>query len=230
MTLKGPKMANLVFGKKFLGIERGLETWYRNPNDFQDMSNRLHVCETLFGDLNASVMILLQDAADEETILKQQKLTPENPLRHGPSIGTNKKLVKWFQNYFDVDIGGRNARNCGIYYANAIWLIKRGADISSPIHSQQEVLKACSPVLDATINNLKQLKLILAFGKPAFIALKQKFFIKESWSEALANNALIDVGKSFKIGAINHPRASVSSEITQNRIKNLLDEALIKKR
>lgn len=220
-------MTGLVFGDSFKGVEKDLTDWYRNPNEFQDMSNRLHVCETLFGDFNAKVMILLQDAADEETLVNQEKLTPGNPLRHGPNIGTNKKLVKWFKDYFEVDVEGSNAERCGIYYANAIWLIKKGSDISSPIYVQDKVLKACEPVLSATISNLKELKLILAFGKSAFLALKSKFNIEESWENALKKNSLINVGTNFKIGAVNHPRASVSSLLTQQRIKNLLSESKI---
>jgi len=215
-------MTNLIFGNSFFGIEKDLTNWYRNPNEFQDMSNRLHVCETLFGDFNAKLMVLLQDAADEETLFNQKKLTPDSPLRHDPKIGTNKKLVKWFKDYFEVDIEGSNAKECGIYYANAIWLIKKGSDISSPIYLQDKVLKACEPVLEATINNLKELKLILAFGKSAFLALKSKFNIQESWEDALAKNLLIDVGERFQVGAINHPRASIPSLVTQARIKNLL--------
>lgn len=220
-------MADLIFGNSFLGIEKDLTEWYRNPNEFQNMSDRLHVCETLFGDFNAKLMILLQDAADEDTLLNQKKLTPESPLRHSPQIGTNKKLVKWFKDYFQVDIEGSNAKGCGIYYANAIWLIKKGSDISSPIYLQDKVLKVCEPVLDATIGNLKELKLILAFGKSAFLALKGKFNIQESWEDALKKNQLIDVGRRFKIGAINHPRASIPSLLTQARIKNLLIESKI---
>lgn len=220
-------MSNLIFGDSFLGIEKDLTSWYLNPNEFQDMSNRLHVCETLFGDFNAELMILLQDAADEQTLLNQKRLTPESPLRHSPQIGTNKKLVKWLKNFFEIDIQGSNAKDCGIYYANAIWLIKKGTDISSPIYLQDKVLKACEPVLDATIGNLKELKLILAFGKSAFLALKGKFDIQESWEDALEKNLLIDVGKSFKIGAINHPRASVRSLVTEERIKSLLIKSKI---
>ena len=220
-------MHSLVFGDKFVGIEKGLEVWYRNPNEFQDMSNRLHVCETLFGDFNAKLMILLQDAADEETLIAHKISTPDNPLRHDPKIGTNKKLVKWLERHFPVDIEGRNAKSCGVYYANAIWLIKKGGDISSPIYELSKVLKACEPVLDDTINNLKQLKLVLAFGKPAYLALKQRFSIKETWKEALTNNTLIDVGRQFKIGAINHPRASVTSAVTEARISKLLTDSRI---
>ena len=216
-------MPNLVYGDKFRNVGEGLENWYRNPNEFQDMSKRLHVCETLFGDFNAKLMVLLQDAADENTILQQKQLESINPLRHSPKIGTNKKLVKWLGEYFPIDIEGSNAKNCGIYYANAVWLIKKGGNISSPIHQPRKVVEACAPVLEATINNLANLKLILAFGKSAYLALKQKFNIQVSWDEALHSNALIDVGKGFKIGAINHPRASVPSATTQERIKHLLE-------
>lgn len=220
-------MANLIFGSSFKGIEKELTDWYCNPNDFQDMTKQLHVCETLFGDFNAKLMILLQDAADEETLIAQKIITPNSPLRHSPKISTNKKLVKWFKEYFKVDINGGNSRECGIYYANAIWLIKKGSDISSPIYLQNKVLGVCAPVLDATINNLQELKLILTFGKSAFLALKSKFNIQESWEDALANNVLIDVGERFKVGVINHPRASVSSMLTKVRINNLLIESKI---
>ena len=222
-------MNKLIYGDHFTNLEKknGLDAWYLNPNKFQDMSSRLHVCETLFGDFNAKLMILLQDAADEESLRNQQKLTPQSPLRHNPKIRTNKKLVSWLNDYFNVNIEGSNAANCGIYYANAVWLIKKGASISSPIFAKSNVLKTCEPVLDATINNLKELKLILAFGSSAYLALKSKFNIDLSWKEALEKNMLIDVGKSFKIGVINHPRASVSSKLTQARIKKLLLESKV---
>jgi hypothetical protein len=48
-------------------------------------------------------------------------------------------------------------------------------------------------------------------------------YIQESWEDAVAKNLLIDVEERFKVGAINHARASILSLVTQTRIKKSAD-------
>ena len=218
-------MGKLIYGDSFIDIEKknGLEDWYLNPNNFQDMSNRLHVCETLFGDFDAKLMILLQDAADEQTLLNQKKKTPESPLRHNPEIRTNKKLIVWLKDYFNVDIDGVNAKNCGVYLANAVWLIKKGYVMRAPIRKKKAVLIECSPVLDATIANLKNLRLIMTFGQIAYESIALKFKITLTWHEALKQEGAIKV-EGYVVGAFPHPAAR---GIDINKIKGKISHLLL---
>ncbi len=229
MTIKNLPI-EIKYGDSFVNLGANLTDLYLNPNELGDMSDRLHVCESLFGDLNAKVMILLQDAADKKTLLNNA--SQSNPLIHGQKFLTNKRLVTWFGNFFkdkNIEITGANSKNCGIYYANAVWLIKKvikkGEGVSSPIRKRKAVLLECQPVLDATIQNLKELKVILAFGDVAFEALALKFNIKDTWHEALANNKLIPVG-DFLIGTLYHPaNRKLSPKSMMARIHNYLTEA-----
>lgn len=218
----------IKYGGSFINLGANLTDFYLNPNELGDMSDRLHVCESLFGDLNAKVMILLQDAADEATLRVLKNASQSNPLIHGQNFLTNERLVTWFGNFFkdkNIEITGANSKNCGIYYANAVWLIKKGGGVGFPIRKRKAVLLECQPVLDATIQNLKELKVILAFGDVAFEALALKLNIKDTWHEALANNKLIPVG-DFLIGTLYHPaNRKLSPKSMMARIHNYLTEA-----
>jgi len=222
----------IIYGDSFnsIGSENGLAEHYMNPNQFQDMTSQLHCCETLFGDFDAKLMILLQDAADEATVEKQKKAYPRNPLRHGIKVPTNRKLIKLLTPYYpSIGIEGENASNCGVYYANAVWLIKKGAGMSAPIVSPREVLDECKPVMDATISNMKNLELVIAFGKHAFNSLKWRYGITENWDECLESCKVISVQESLdteiKIATLNHPRASVKSSLTQDRLAKIFRNA-----
>lgn len=222
----------IMYGDSFknIGVTGNLAEHYINPNHFQDMSSQLHCCETLFGDLDARLMILLQDAADEATILKQKKIYPRKPLQHGIKVPTNVKLVRLLKEYYpDITICGKNAANCGIYYANAIWLIKRGAGMSAPIVSARDVLEECKPVMDATIKNLRDLELIVAFGRHAYDSLAERYNISEDWRDCLANGTVLSVKESgnrtIKIATLNHPRASVETSKTRARLARIFRNA-----
>jgi hypothetical protein len=55
---------------------------YRNINELYKQDSQLHACETLFGDWNAEVMVLAQDAANFNTLKKLIDADNKNPFRH----------------------------------------------------------------------------------------------------------------------------------------------------
>ena len=94
---------SIIFGDVFKELGSDLEHLYVNPNKLQDMSARLHVCETLFGDFNARVLVLLQDAADVDSLLLSRDLCPSRPLlSHSEKALTNKRLVSWLKDFFPL--------------------------------------------------------------------------------------------------------------------------------
>lgn len=231
-----------IFGENFIGIEKQellaseraypgqrLSDFYRNPNDYQSMGDRLHVCETLFGDFDAEIMILLQDAADTATIERQALEFPSSPLRHGNKVRTNIRLVNWFASLLQsdlIDINGSHASGCGIYYANAVWLIKRGDSMRAPIRAKKSVSQACLPVLHATIKNLSRLRLIITFGREAYTFLRNAYGLPLDWQSALSSQKPQMLANGIAVGAMNHPAASVPERESLARLGGILREGL----
>lgn len=215
-----------IFGDSFKNLGVGLKDNYVNPNDLQDMSNRLHVCETLFGDFDARVLIVLQDAADVDTLLTRARAAPNAPiLRHGEDILTNRRLVDWFSDYFNVSIDGHGAAECGIYYANSVWLLKRSGGMSGSIKKSKEVTVACKPVLLATLRNLQSLEVVISFGAQAHKSMCGILNIDETWSSAKENktpNIVRFDNRKLRYVALNHPAARIPPEITKARLRTLL--------
>jgi hypothetical protein len=222
---------SIVFGDVFKDLGSDLEHLYLNPNKLQDMSDRLHVCETLFGDFDARVLVLLQDAADVDSLLVSRDLSPSRPvLSHSEKALTNKRLVSWFKDFFPVSIDGSNAQHCGIYYANAVWLLKLNGGMSGPLPQKSKVLETCGPVLSATLQNLERLELILAFGRHSYSALCRLFPLTRSWEEALISTEpeeVIHLGRKLEVLGLNHPAARISQKIQVQRLRGVLKRFVV---
>jgi hypothetical protein len=125
-----------------------------------------------------------------------------------------------------INIEGSNASKCGIYYANAIWLLKRGDSMRAPIRAKKSVSQACLPVLHATVSNLSKLKLILAFGREAYISLRNAYDLPLDWRSALSSPTVQSFANGINVGAMNHPAASVPESESLTRLGHLLRKGL----
>lgn len=185
---------------------------YRNINELYKQSNQLHACETLFGDWDAEVMILAQDAANFNTLKKMAEESNNNPFRHCPKNKTNQNLYEVMNSLKFFDLGSYeipNNKKCGLYYANAIWLLKDSDGMSGSITKTKEAYKENKKVFDATVFNLPKLKLILTLGAHSFNFLK--FFyggqISNDWHQSVAERKVnaVQVGeRNLLIGSIYH--------------------------
>ena len=223
---------------------------YRNINELYEQDSQLHACETLFGDWNAEVMILAQDAANFSTLKKLKDTDHRNPFRHSPTNNTNKNLHDILSGLNRFDMGefcSPNNRNCGLYYANAIWLLKDSRDMSGAITNRQLVYKKNYEIFLATLSNLPNLKLILTLGELSFSFVRNFFNqqIDQSWHLAVKNWQLHKViigNQKIHIGAIYHAsnrgmiaRAKLNGitgakscaagmEITKNDLRNIFTQ------
>jgi hypothetical protein len=201
--------------KKYFGIDfKHLKVeGYRNINKIYPQTNQLHACETLFGDWNAKVMILAQDAANFETLdLLLKKNPKENPFRHGEKVKTNLNLFNLLKKTKHFDLGDYlkpNNKKCGVYYANAVWLLKISNSMSGPIVNKEKVFDASKEVIKATLFNLNDLKLIITLGREPFLFLKEVFKneIMGEWPEVVLKRKLNKFnyqGKEYLVGSIYH--------------------------
>lgn len=185
---------------------------YRNINELYEQDSQLHSCETLFGDWNAEVMVLAQDAANFRTLKKLKDADNKNPFRHSPTNKTNKNLydVLSVLNHFDMgDFCKPNNRNCGLYFANAIWLLKDSEGMSGAITNKEVAYKKNQEVFTATLKNLSNLKLILTLGQHSFNFIKQFFEnqMQLDWHSSVTqrNTNTVHVENSvYTVGSIYH--------------------------
>lgn len=202
-------MVNKKFGIDFEHINlKG----YRNINELYKQRNQLHACETLFGDWNAKVMILAQDAANFNSLKKLSEESKENPFRHSPENKTNQNLYQVIKSLDIFDLGKYeipNNTNCGLYYANAIWLLKNSDSMSGSITDTKEAYKINKVIFDATVSNLPNLRLILTLGEHSFNFIKFCFGnqISNDWHQSVEKRKVnqVKVGNTnLYIGSIYH--------------------------
>jgi hypothetical protein len=219
----------MIYGDRFNYMDSKLARDYINPNELMLMSNQLHLCESLFGDWNARVCLLLQDPADVDSLRKFHKETGRSILSHSPIADTNKRLIEWlnkFEMYGQLDIEGRLSKCCGLYYANAVWFLKRKGGMGAPLRQRTRVIEKSTEMLVATISQLKELELIIAFGEVAYEALQKIFDLKSTWPKVLESSNLISAQinqRSYLIGVTNHPKARrVSKDWMERRLIGIL--------
>ena len=197
------------FGKEFKKIELA---GYRNINELYEQESQLHACETLFGDWNAEVLVLAQDAANFSTLKILMNEDNKNPFRHSPTNKTNINLYSVLSSLNLFDIGefiNPNNRNCGLYYANAIWLLKESDSMSGAITNQKDAYKVSECTFEATLNNLPNLKLILTLGKHSFNFIQYYFKnqISTDWSQSVLERKISKVNtgsNSYLVSSIYH--------------------------
>jgi hypothetical protein len=186
---------------------------YRNINELYKQRNQLHACETLFGDWNAEVMLLAQDPANFNKLKHLHKNCPSiNPYHHDPKIRTNQNLYRLIDSLDKFNLGtydSPNNDNCGLYYANAIWLLKESEGMSGAITNREKAYEVNQEVFSSTLENLTKLKLILTLGEHSFNFIKYFFEnqIELDWHSTVTQRKVHKVrtkNSFYFVGSIYH--------------------------
>lgn len=221
----------MVNGYKYRDMDARLALDYVNPNELIPMHSQLHLCESLFGDWDARVCLLMQDPADVDSLRKFHEKTGRSILSHSPFAPTNKRLVEWLSKlemYRQIDIEGTHANSCGLYYANAIWFLKREGGMSGVLKQRKLVIEKSSEILVDTFRQLEKLELIVAFGGVAYAALREIFDLELTWPQVKQSESLIQVRmgeRSFLIGVTNHPKArGIPNALMEERLLNIFKQ------
>jgi hypothetical protein len=183
---------------------------YRNINQLYPQVDRLHCCETLFGDPQAEVLLLAQDAAHVSRFEAAMAKDPaQNPFRHDPHLPTNAYLFEYLRKYFDVGRSTEdpNNRGCNIYYANAIWLLKEGDSAQAAVKQEGKALEVSLPVLTATVNQLVRLRVVIALGSVAYRAIRLLDPRLPRWADVRCRglHPASLLGKQVMVGTTFHP-------------------------
>lgn len=181
---------------------------YRNINELLPLDDQLHICETLFGDPNAEVLVLAQDAANFGTMRQWYSRHGRKGICHNDRLRTNTNLVEAFASFLSKTGDAWANRDCQIFYANAIWLLKDGTGMSSGLPSVKEAAQVSRPVLKATVEGLPSLKVVLAVGKEAYETVRAiDPSLSPDWASVLIENSVqtCDLfGRTVQVGTVNH--------------------------
>ena len=210
---------------------------YKNINELvPDIHNQLHACETLFGDWDAQLLILAQDPANFAKIETLHRVEGREAYRHDHALRTNITLQSCLSAYLrNVDTRRkirRTNRNCGVFYANAIWLLKASDGMQGRLSNLDAVMKACDPVFSATLQALKNVKCIIAVGQKAYGFLSRHTPLDPDWRNAALNSvvqyATIE-SREVLIGTTYHTGFSGSQNRQRAEPNALKDSSLLER-
>lgn len=184
---------------------------YKNINEIIRVDDRLHISETLYGDHDAEIMLLGQDGAHFSRIKELVIREGSAGYRHGPNVKTNLNLQYCLSSYLNkrfADPLNVTSKDCGIFYANSIWLLKDCDSMSGGIKNKNKVLKECEPIFEETMKSLSNLKCIITLGKISYEYLCSMCpDLNPHWNEALSLpvSRVKICKRSVIVGAVKHP-------------------------
>jgi restriction system protein len=179
--------------------KRQSDTWvgYHNLSEYHGgLYECDHVCpNSLFaGDLNAKVMVMMQDWASDERLRRPATVTKETFLGFDPDLRTNINLGNYLNKYLGMKFEDT-------FITNLFPFIKNGAMNASISH--KDMVRAAREFAMAQIEIVKP-EIVLVFGMNAFNALRVASGLKKVGNMDEAASAPFVIGES-KVMFLPHP-------------------------
>lgn len=180
---------------------------YRHPQYTQlweliPDETRLYGTESMYGDWDGKLLILLQDFSTASEIRRRIAAGDPRPYRHDPMIRTNKILARLAEPF----VKSRDPRSCGILYGSAFaGLLKQGESLSSPLRYRHEFIPYLTSVLKWAISQMPGVRAIACCGSVAWeVATTALDCERSGWREQLDKCQPV-VGGRLKLYALRHP-------------------------
>ncbi|MDX2274217.1 MAG: hypothetical protein NW206_02105 [Hyphomonadaceae bacterium] len=165
---------------------------------------RLSGVDAFLGDTNAHTLILGKDSAPARVFRRLVADGHPDPYRHDPTLPTNLMLQQVLGAVgIDASLDGSTASTCGVYYANAYWLLRDDDRFSGPLTNASEAFQQSRPVLEYMLSSLTRLERIIAMGADAYAALMSFYGMSEDWRANLQQRRHV-VANGLKLCASSH--------------------------
>jgi len=165
---------------------------------------RLTAVDAFLGDVNSHTLILGKDSAPSRVFRKLAALGDPDPYRHDPKLPTNRTISLVLKELgIDAPLDGSRAETCGLYYANAYWLLRDDDRFSGRLPNQAEALAASARILEHILQSLPKLKRVIAMGKDSFEAISGFRNQPADWRAHLASGRPVELD-DFKLHASVH--------------------------
>jgi len=179
--------------------KRQSDTWkgYHNLGEYHNgLFECDHVCpNSLFaGDLNAKVMLMMQDWSSDDHLKKPTEVTKETFLGFEPELRTNINLKNFLAKYLGLKFEDT-------FITNVFPFIKNGA-MNAAI-PQRDMVRAAREFAIAQIEIVKP-EVVLIFGMKAFNAVRVASGLKPVKDMDEAVDSSFEIGES-KVMFLPHP-------------------------
>jgi hypothetical protein len=165
---------------------------------------RLTGVDAWLGDRNAHTLLLGQDFGPASFIENAMARGEADPFRHYARLPANVRLASLLaENGIDAPLDGSRAHNCGLYYANATYLLRAAGGFQGAAKFNQ-ALSHSRVVVDYIIESLP-LRRIIAMGETAFNAIVARSQLRGiRWRDAIESGRPIQID-GIMMWAVSHP-------------------------
>lgn len=165
---------------------------------------RLSGVDAFLGDTKAHTLVLGKDAAPARVFRQLVDDNHPDPYRHDPALPTNQMLQQVLGAVgIDAPLDGSKAATCGVYYANAYWLLRDDDRFSGPLKNADAAFEQSQRILEYVLSNLTGLERVIAMGADAYAALMQFYDLSEDWRTNLHERRHIHAN-GLKVCASSH--------------------------
>lgn len=159
---------------------------WANIHSIVESPPRLSGVDAFLGDVKAETLVLGKDSAPASVFKKLVVDGHPDPYRHDPTLPTNRMLERVLRDLgFDARLDGSTSATCGVYYANAYWLLRDDDRFSGPLKNADEAFVQSRPIMSYMFAELPRLKRIVALGADSYAALMRFYDLKEDWRSNL---------------------------------------------
>jgi hypothetical protein len=177
---------------------------WANIHDIVASPPRLTGVDAFLGDTEAHTLVLGKDAAPARVFRQLVEDNHSDPYRHDPALPTNQMLQQVLGAVgIDASLDGSKAATCGVYYANAHWLLRDDDRFSGPLKNAATAFEQSKRVLEYVLYSLPRLERVIVMGADAYAALMQFYDLSEDWRTNLHERRHVRVGK-LKVCASSH--------------------------
>lgn len=177
---------------------------WANIHDIIPKPSRLTGVDAFLGDTDAHTLVLGKDAAPARVFRQLLEDNHPDPYRHDPALPTNQMLQHVLSAVgIDAPLDGSKAATCGVYYANAYWLLRDDDRFSGPLKNADAAFEQSKRVLEYMLSSLTRLERIIAMGADAYAALMSFYGLREDWRSNLHQRRHVRVG-GVKLCASSH--------------------------
>jgi uracil-DNA glycosylase len=171
---------------------------YKNIYEYKLGNKNLWGTETLLGDWDGEYLLVAKDFYPSSYIEDNIAYKVSNPYCHAEGIPTNRNLVYCLTGLEKLRRGFKNT-DCGFLYVSACFLLRADGQKSGALPDQDEALALSAPVLQFTLENMRNVKAVVLMGKEAQSAFKNRLLSSVVQSRGLRTRD------------VPHPAARVSA-------------------
>ncbi len=165
---------------------------------------RLSGVDAFLGDTNAHTLVLGKDAAPARVFRQLVTDGHPDPYRHDPALPTNQMLQHVLSAVgIDATLDGSKAATCGVYYANAYWLLRDDNRFSGPLKNADAAFEQSKRVLEYMLSSLTRVERVIAMGADACAALMRFYGLRQDWRSNLRQRRHVRVD-GVKLCASSH--------------------------